>query len=57
MSDRRLAEMLAAVADEWEALNEPGRSSMAKRFWHDHPHLRERADALAGRRLARLAGG
>ena len=51
VSDRRLAEILAAVADEWEALNEAGRVSLETRIWTLHPDLRERE-----RRLARVVG-
>ena len=56
VEDRRLAEMLAVLADEFEALNERGQESLCTRFWHAHPDLRERALARQGRRLARLAG-
>ena len=57
VTEPALATMLAALADEYEALNDAGRRSLAVRFWAMHPDLRERADARAGRRLARLAGG
>ena len=56
VEDRRLAEMLAVLADEFEALNARGQESLCTRFWHAHPDLRERALARQGRRLARLAG-
>ena len=55
--DRAIAEILAALADEYEALNGHGRESLRMQFWATHPHLRERARTAAGRRLARLAGG
>ena len=55
--DRRIAEALAVLADEYEALNARGRESLLMRFWAAHPDLRERALHHAGRRLARLAGG
>ena len=55
--DRAIAEILAALADEYEALNARGRESLRLRFWATHPDLRERARTAAGRRLARLAGG
>lgn len=57
VSDRRLAELIAAVADEYEALDPVGQASMLTRIWGLHPELRERADRAAGRRLARLARG
>ena len=56
VSDRRLAEVLAVIADEWDACDERGRAGLLARFWGLHPDLRERAAARAGRRLARLAG-
>ena len=52
-----IAEILAALADEYEALNDHGRESLRMQVWAALPHLRERADRRAGRRLARLAGG
>ena len=55
--DRGIAEILAALADEYEALDAHGRESLRLRFWGLNPDLRERADRRAGRRLARLAGG
>ena len=55
--DRGIAEILAALADEYEALNDHGRESLRMQVWAALPHLRERADRRAGRRLARLAGG
>ena len=57
VEDRRLAEMLAVLADEFEALNPRGQESLCTRFWAAYPDLRERALAGQGRRLARLAGG
>ena len=56
VEDRRLAEMLAVLADEFEALNERGQESLCTRFWAAHPDLRERALDGQGRRLARVAG-
>ena len=56
VEDRRLAEMLAVLADEFEALNPRGQESLCTRFWAAYPDLRERALAGQGRRLARLAG-
>ena len=55
--DCGIAEILAALADEYEALDAHGRESLRLRFWGLNPDLRERADRRAGRRLARLAGG
>ena len=57
VADRRLAEMLAVLADEFEALDARGQESLTLRFWGLHPDLRERLLARQGRRLARLAGG
>ena len=57
VTDRHIAEAVAVLADEYEALNARGRESLLMRFWATHPDLRERAAARAGRRLARLAGG
>lgn len=45
VSDRRLAEVLAAVADEYEALDAVGQASMLTRIWSLHPELRERERA------------
>ena len=42
VSDRRLAELIAAVADEYEALDPVGQASMLTRIWGLHPELRER---------------
>ena len=47
--DRRIAEALAVLADEYEALNPRGRESLLMRFWAAYPDLRERE-----RRLARV---
>ena len=55
--DRRLAEVLAVLADEWEAVDDRAQEALLIRFWHAYPDLRERAAARSGRRLARLAGG
>lgn len=55
--DRRIAEVLAVLADEWEAADARTREALLIRFWHAYPDLRERAAARAGRRLARLARG
>lgn len=57
VADPRLAEALAALADEYEELNPRGREALLIRFWHAHPDLAERAASRQGRRLARLAGG
>ena len=54
--DRRIAEALAVLADEYEALNPRGRESLLMRFWAAYPDLRERRSLGQGRRLARLAG-
>ena len=40
--DRRLAALLAAVADHYEALNEPGRAALVVRLEHCFPELRKR---------------
>ena len=57
VADRHIAELLAAIADEYEALNGDGRASLLTRIWGLHPELRERAAARSGPRLARLARG
>lgn len=49
VSDPRLAEILAAFADEWDELNARGREALAIRVWTLLPELRERE-----RRLARV---
>ena len=54
-SDSRLAVMVAALADEWEALNEHGRQRLEIRYWVHFEELRNRATANKGPRLARLA--
>ena len=51
--DRHIAELLAAIADEYEALNGDGRASLLTRIWGLHPELRERERRL-GRVLAWL---
>ena len=40
VKDRRLAEILALLADEWEALNPHGRAQLAARFETAFPELR-----------------
>lgn len=55
VKDRRLAEMLAALADEFEELNERGREALLIRFWDAHPDLRQRSEDGQGRRVAGLA--
>lgn len=45
--DRRIAEALAVLADEYEALNPRGRESLLMRFWAAYPDLRERERSLA----------
>ena len=42
VADLAIAELLAALADEYEALNARGRESLLARFWGLHPDLRER---------------
>ena len=51
VTDRHIAEAVAVLADEYEALNARGRESLLMRFWATHPDLRERE-----RRLARVVG-
>ena len=43
VTDPRIAEALAVLADEYEALNARGRESLLMRFWAAHPDLRERS--------------
>ena len=43
VTDPRIAEALAVLADEYEALNARGRESLLLRFWAAHPDLRESA--------------
>ncbi len=45
--DHEIAAVITALADEYEALNEPGRRSLLKRFWGLFPDLRERERELA----------
>ena len=52
VADRRIAEVLAVLADTFDALGEPGRELLLAHFWATHPALRER-----GRRLGRVVGG
>ena len=47
VSEPALATMLAALADEYDALNSAGRRSLEVRFWAMHPDLRERERTLA----------
>ena len=51
VTDRHIAEAVAVLADEYDALNARGRESLLMRFWAVHPDLRERE-----RRLARVVG-
>ena len=55
--DRRLAEVLAVLADTFEDYNPSARRDLIARFWIAFPELKERADSGVGRRLARLARG
>ena len=57
VSDRRLAEALAVLADTFEDYNASAQRDLIARFWIAFPELKERADSGAGRRLARLACG
>lgn len=45
--DRGIAEILAALADEYEALNDHGRESLRMQVWAALPHLRERERTAA----------
>ena len=47
MPDRAIAEILAALADEYEALDAYGRESLRLRFWGLNPDLRERERTAA----------
>ena len=47
MPDRGIAEILAALADEYEALDAHGRESLRLRFWGLNPDLRERERTAA----------
>ena len=55
--DRRIAEVLAVLADAWEGYDARAKEDLVARFWGLFPDLRERAIAGEGRRLARLARG
>ena len=55
--DRRLAEAIAALTDEYEELNERGQEALLIRFWDAHPDPRQRSERGRGRQVARLAGG
>ena len=57
VSDRRLAEALAVLADTFEDYNPSARRDLIARFWIAFPELRERVESDMGRRLARLARG
>ncbi|MDE0242777.1 MAG: helix-turn-helix transcriptional regulator [bacterium] len=57
VSDRRLAEALAVLADTFEDYNAGARRDLIARFWIAFPELRERVESGAGRRMARLARG
>ena len=57
VSDRRLAEALAVLADTFEDYNPSAQRDLIARFWIAFPELKERADSGTGRRLARLARG
>lgn len=41
--DRRLAELLTVLAEQWEALNEAGRTALLTRFHTFFPDLRKKA--------------
>lgn len=51
VKDRDLAELLALLADEWEALNPHGREQLATRFRAAFPELR------GGQRYQKLSAG
>ena len=57
VSDRRLAEALAVLADAFEDYNASAQRDLIARFWIAFPELKERVESGAGRRLARLARG
>ena len=43
--NRHIAEILAALADEYAAADQHTRESLRIRFWHAYPDLRESADS------------
>ena len=45
--DREIAAVITSLADEYEALNDPGRRSLLTRFWGLFPDLRGRERELA----------
>ena len=42
--DHRLTDIIQVLVDEFDALNEHGRTTLAARFWGLFPDLRERSD-------------
>ena len=48
--DRRLADIVRVLVDEFEALNEHGRTTLAARFWGLFPDLRKRSDTARNSR-------
>ncbi len=55
--DPNFSSVLAALADEYQAINDRGRRSLIARFWGLFPELRGGAAGREGRRLARRWGG
>lgn len=55
--DHQLAVAMAALADEYEELNNRGRETLLIRFWSFHPELLDRRKRCLGRLLAQLEKG
>ena len=54
IADREIAAVIAALADEYEELDEPRRVGLLTRFWSFFPDLRGRTESSKSRRLARM---
>ena len=57
VADRCLAEILASLADAWEAADAGGREDLRLRWQASFPDLARRVLSLSGHRVSRLAGG
>ena len=55
VTDRSIAEAVAALADAYEQHNDYGRDALLIRFWEAHPDLRRSISSSPGRRLSWLA--
>ena len=55
VADRRLAAAITALAEEYQAMNEHGRTSLLRRFWKAFPELDTENASGKDRRVAGLS--